>query len=872
MSDSRFSRSTKLPFAVDWQWPLQIRLISHENGRDKKIEEITAAYWSEQFFRARPLSKSFSHGNIFLSDIGLHSTIEYLYGSNFPFATDVLVIMENDIQKFLLEKRLTDTKDETLSDHPIWTTLQKLAIRIQASGIFIIPDTNLDSFADNLSIQLSHNLSFPKALLQHEHFFIALWDKDLDRYANLSHYIKRLSIAIGIKKNQRIQKPSAIFEKDDYTSLLLANELYINHEFYDFDHESGIGQPIIHVKEELEKTLGPIVPEAGAAFRDQEKFFDRIRHDHDLEDPMDAADEEKDPPDPADPLDPVELPTATIEKAEKDTPTRSDADRGHRFLQAKINKDASNNAEDSLRYLESHSTYFLHIRMGERNPKWVQNVKAPVNTDSVHKGESKMETIQLVIYFRESDQIWEEKIRLPKEGESTPATIDFKTSEAITDAQISIIAYHNNTILQTVDLQFFVIDSAQKVEPENYIKSYLNNNTGALLDQLNEREDFQLSIHLNENLDTAIVKHSEGAQLKSGSFLEEHMRELTADLEKTAERTGSDNDLFHPQNIKLLRKLARRGAYLYRNLLPEKLHGFTGPIQLMAKNDDYIPIDFLYEFKTPNKDATICKEALKSLENGFCDECSEKEGSKDTVCPMGFWALNRVIERFHSNHIPTKLQNAERYIRALSNEGKKEVVFFDTILFAHSDKINKKKSDTSSIVDDNLDKVSKLIAAKDWDSWKSKLRKKKAETLVLLVHTEPLDGSKHLEIGGDYESILEIDKEYINPFGNKKTFVVLLGCRTSDSTNNRIKLSHNFLNSGASVVLSNFTNIYGRHTSTIMKSIVEYVSEKSGSTTTLGDMMLNVRRKLLAQGLMNCFTLLLEGDATFKVKFKNSNV
>ena len=63
---------------------------------------------------------------------------------------------------------------------------------------------------------------------------------------------------------------------------------------------------------------------------------------------------------------------------------------------------------------------------------------------------------------------------------------------------------------------------------------------------------------------------------------------------------------------------------------------------------NFLPIELVYGFPAPSTDAGLCPGWKDALLTGRCEsdhEAKEPRRLADTVCPLGFWALSKVIER-----------------------------------------------------------------------------------------------------------------------------------------------------------------------------------------------------------------------------------
>ncbi len=74
------------------------------------------------------------------------------------------------------------------------------------------------------------------------------------------------------------------------------------------------------------------------------------------------------------------------------------------------------------------------------------------------------------------------------------------------------------------------------------------------------------------------------------------------------------------------------------------------------------------------------------------------------------------------------------------------------------------------------------------------------------------------------------------------------------------------MNSGAAIVLSNFTKIRGRQAKDIILKLVEFLKDNGQKEASLGEVLLRLRQYLLSEGLIAGLSLIAQGDADWKIK------
>ena len=107
-------------------------------------------------------------------------------------------------------------------------------------------------------------------------------------------------------------------------------------------------------------------------------------------------------------------------------------------------------------------------------------------------------------------------------------------------------------------------------------------------------------------------------------------------------------------SVALLRQLAFQGRDLY-DLVGKPLEDARpgAPLDriqvVVTDTEAFIPVEFIYDLPAPTLDAGLCANARKALRDGRCDPANHPDGdlpgTSSVVCPIGFWALRKVVER-----------------------------------------------------------------------------------------------------------------------------------------------------------------------------------------------------------------------------------
>jgi hypothetical protein len=309
-------------------------------------------------------------------------------------------------------------------------------------------------------------------------------------------------------------------------------------------------------------------------------------------------------------------------------------------------------------------------------------------------------------------------------------------------------------------------------------------------------------------------------------------------------------------------------------------------IQILSANPtSFLPVELIYDLPAPAQNATLCSNAEKALEDGRCDQkfhTEDEEGHLDVVCPSGFWGVTKIIERHAVD--PNRLTEDPRargdFLAVTDPIGDRQTLdAIAPMLFAASDHVNDVDAKELARVTRALDKLmdKKLLEADTWKGWAGHVKKSEPPILLLLSHTEPAPGGAALEINkaaaNERRFVDEINEHYINLNGERVgPLVLLIGCDTGVvSPSDFQSFVAQFKEKGASMVVGTIAPILGRHASRVAEALVEEM-KAIGATPGHGDkgvpfgaVMRQIRRNLLAKGVLVSLALTSYGDADWRL-------
>ena len=294
---------------------------------------------------------------------------------------------------------------------------------------------------------------------------------------------------------------------------------------------------------------------------------------------------------------------------------------------------------------------------------------------------------------------------------------------------------------------------------------------------------------------------------------------------------------------------------------------------MSVEPDDLIPLELAYDRPFPKPGATVCPNVKER-------KCSSACARDDlTVCPRGFWGIRHIIERRLYNEkdaVDIQQKGADYAIRCEAGEHRAPLAKLRTVLFGSADKAaNFDKISFASTIHEMGDALVKanasLITQTDWDAWATEVKEQHPELLLLLPHVEPELGAIVLEIGAAAHIAAEQIKDVhvCQPpptLASPGPLVLLLGCRTALNELPFSSFIGAFRKANASVVLATMSTVRGRHMAPIARESIDLLIERSrGAPSSVGDLVRELRLRLLAKGLPVGLTLVGFGEVDWQL-------
>ena len=335
------------------------------------------------------------------------------------------------------------------------------------------------------------------------------------------------------------------------------------------------------------------------------------------------------------------------------------------------------------------------------------------------------------------------------------------------------------------------------------------------------------------------------------------LQPLLDNIEQRASRVLASEDapasLDDDDAIELLVQLARLGSRLKASLDPLQIDDARTISLLVDATTAILPLELVYDAPAPSAGAKLCEHRTGGRMAGKPEACPD--AGKGVVCPYAFWGQQRVIAR------------TLRLRRAPPRRAAPKPLDLRPVLYAavkHADAGAPANRKPSNLLEQELKDIvgtTGLKRVNDWDDWSAQVRERNPQLLVLLGHTESLDGETGLEIGdGSWLYDPDVDATHLRDADAPAPLVILLACSTAVPRNVFGGLPAAFTGNGAAAVVATLSKLTGPHGAHAAAAVVKAVFDSSTSATRLGMAMTAVRRRLVDDGLLVGLLLVSHGE------------
>ena len=469
-------------------------------------------------------------------------------------------------------------------------------------------------------------------------------------------------------------------------------------------------------------------------------------------------------------------------------------------------------------------------------------------------------------------------ITLPATGRSTRADFEIDVPADVTSFNADITVLQGERILQAAELRARVEPVpdpddrvellARRVRPDD---GYPGRPSGGAALAVRTQADGGVTLSTYRGRD---------GRLRRIDGVTQVVQKISRELTKVASDTELKLGLGEPKTAKLLRLLAYHGKLLRDELVaaqvdPEVLD--ERRLQVVTRDSEvYVPFEFVYDRGSPRDKAPLCDNAVQALTDGGCaGSCPEGIDGPlaPVVCPIGFWCLNRVVER-HALRRIGDLDDSEIELETEPTAERNRLAPVASALFAFSDRVDAREGERrpSAYVEEVLQRVTKgrATVATTWDEWRSGIAAQSPDLLVLLAHTVEDDdlGATALQIGaGDALPCGSVDESFVrSPQSTSPPVVLLLGCETALAGQGVEDFLTRFQERGASIVVGTLATVLGYQAAPVAAALVEALAGAvENGEASFGEVLVDLRRRLLARGYVMALTLTAYGDADWQL-------
>lgn len=505
----------------------------------------------------------------------------------------------------------------------------------------------------------------------------------------------------------------------------------------------------------------------------------------------------------------------------------------------------------------------IDVRIGLSEADWIA-LAAPFPDAHPPADGNDILRVNLVV----GTDLYAKDILLPEFGESTLARFEVDVPDDVEHFEATIVVWRGLTQLQTA-----VLSGPVGTHDQHGAGASLTLSSGdvAAVD-LDLRQDPDLSFRRLQD-QIVIAQHGKEESVPTGPLDASAglIRSRLFDIAVMQDQLGvglSDEDV-----VALIRGLAINGAYLRRQLFgdQDRLDQVHHVEVTTNSSADFFPVEFFYDYGTPADDAELCT-AFADATGPECPNCCAIDDTA-FVCPSGFWALNRLIER--QVRTARMADSASNTLAPEPTSTGSLITTSGNVVFAASDKVNETdahrvKSTVAELrsivgVDERVHPVG------TWDEWADAVGANAPALLAALAHSVPTAPDlPALQIAADQD--LRIDN--IRPLhltgpDTPAPLLLLFACNGANPDDHFKDFVRVMRMEGAAVVIASLTFVLGQHAA---PAAVEFVRAIwNVEPQPIGEMMRHVRADMLRNDNPLALALVAYGSADWQFAGKGTN-
>ncbi|MCG7932728.1 MAG: hypothetical protein N0E44_22165 [Candidatus Thiodiazotropha lotti] len=531
--------------------------------------------------------------------------------------------------------------------------------------------------------------------------------------------------------------------------------------------------------------------------------------------------------------------------------------RTNRHLQGQVNAMIEGTWTRRLHSFEPDGKHQIRVRIGQSDLNWSQ-IKEPFPDLDLPKDETRL-TVTLLSPTLLNPPLQRE-IYLRETGSSTVAEFELTVPLAMEIVEATVIVQHEGRHLQTMVL-------TGPVAPGDESTGEIRFERGAPSQtDLSHQRAAQLSIWKNkaELVFTMFDPDAQEDEPSNRQFepslagidkVVDSVRDL---LFRTAQNFDWLDGTLETDGLEMIRSLAEQGWYLRDRLFndpPNQIHRiqFASPY-----SSDSFPVEFLYDYDLPDKDAILCRN-YKNTSGSGCEACEARTNGKRFVCPSGFWGLNRVIERQVRPTVAHCVQpeSSDRVPGPFDLTG---------LVFAAADEVNEGDSTRIARTIEALQEIAPVHKASHWESWKNSVKEQYPGLLIALPHNVEDTPWQKLRIAADQDlDFVRIEREHVAPEGAPiGSPILLFACNSANAVIEYQDFVMQLRCVGAPFVIATVTYILGPQAAPMALEFTRQFWDSRG-TSTLGETLISVRNSMLKKDNPMALALVAYGDADWRI-------
>lgn len=811
--------------ALDMQWPLRVGALDDASWHAVSPIEAGKLWPAEKIARAVRLGREYANCDVLLHNGPLKSLAQALLDLPYRVRANMIVVH-------------ADATGEWGDQRTLLSTVLGLT---RASGFALVPaavsDDGLAELLNGLAAELSHALPIDIAFAN-----VARYHKQADIVAGFSDQLTEFTLPdLAVRYNARLTALPAGTVLD--LSRVGQNNEWLTRGVFGGGTTGGT----------LKAAMAAPQADRQLAADSVRVMPEEMRFDHEHEGGATMA----------------ELGEAM---ATAEAPPDAQGRRAARFLQQKSFVRTRDGLREASKGFLAGVPAIVRVRIGQAEQGWDANpVSFPVEELPQH-----LERWSLTVWLTEPDHFprpLKRRIRLPRDGNSTEAEFLFKPRDLPSfEARITVL--HRGRVIQTALLRAAVVSDAYPARDGGAPKLADAVAVRHRLGELDARRQFDLALvanHDSRGRPLLAALSANAAWVKDLTQVADIAREINASFAPVAQSVPDYVDGLDGKNgVEFLIGLARHGKWLktYLNQMfddPANHLATTKAeyIQIVSTRvDSVVPIEFVYDYAAPADGAKVCKDWRNAVKSGRCSASCD-HASDASVCPLGFWGLQKVIER-HAVRPGLAKDGNVLYLQSEPAGRRDRLHIGGASVLGASDRVsNADLGKLGKVIEKHCEAKPEL--AKTWDAWRKLVEKLHPALLVALPHTDGRATNVTVEIGGDSLRTITLGPNHVFPppvAGRQAPLVALIGCDvagTADDYGNHVLV---FRENGAAVVIGTIATVFGGHAAKVASKLVEGMLPRGqDKPVRLGELIRQVRRDALLDNLLMPLCLVAYGDA-----------